>query len=307
MKFQTFPILIYLASVFSGCSQSEGSVNGSSFLKGEGDLFYRMVVDKEGPQVAEVAFVSVSYTERTEQGTQISETGILDPRPSLIFARMPEFRGDFQDALQYLSEGDSAVIKISIDSLKKHKGLVLSLSDSSKYMIFNVRINKVINKRGPADTLYPQRIEEFQAQLGSHHQTLENEKISRFLGQSSESFRQTPSGMFVSGLNDIKPPGYSGEVQVNYAFYTLDGKIMDTNKRDLAASSGIFSPGDVYEPLLISSVKAPISAFREAAALVSPGEKARLVIPSKLAFGNYGNSKNIPDFMPLVCHFEVLR
>ena len=82
---------------------------------------------------------------------------------------------------------------------------------------------------------------------------------------------------------------------------------MDTNKEGLALSSGIYSPGDEYSPLEIDEKNAPITAFKEMLSVVPAGEKVTLIIPSNLAFGNYGNNKDIPAFMPLRCELEILN
>jgi hypothetical protein len=224
----------------------------------------------------------------------------------MLFARMPEFKGDIHDALQYLSEGDSAVIKISTDSLKKYKGLNL-VRDTSKYMVFRVKINKVINRKGSADTVYPKLIEQYQKEQTYLHKATEKEKIKKYLSRSKQSFIATPSGLLIpSGLRPV-PLRSEGKFKVNYAFYTLDGKLMDTNQEALARSSGVYHPGEKYGPLEINPNNAPIPAFREAISVIPPGGKVDMIIPSHLAFGDYGNSKDIPAFMPLLCVFELVE
>ncbi len=297
--------LICLVILISSCSENKKDKGSAVFEQGEGGLLYQIVDDKDTPEVGEVAFVSISYTEVTENGTHISQTGKLDPRPSMLFARMPEFKGDIHDALQYLSEGDSAVIKISTDSIKKNRGLNL-FSDTSKYMVFRVKINKVINRKGSADTIYPKLIEQYQKEQTYLHKATEKEKIKKYLSRSKQSYIATPSGLLIpSGLKPI-PLKPDGKFKVNYAFYTLDGKLMDTNQERLALSSGVYHPGEEYGPLEISPNNAPIPAFRAAIAVIPSGEKVKMIIPSHLAFGDYGNSKDIPAFMPLVCVFEVV-
>lgn len=305
MILKTVNILICLAALISSCSESKKSEGNPVYEKGDGGMLYRIVEDKNTPKVAEVAFVSVSYTEATENGMLISQTGVIDPRPSMLFARMPEFKGDFQDALQFLSEGDSAVIKISTDSLKKKMGLKLN-KDTSKFMVFHVRINKVINKNGSTDTIYPKLIEQYKEEQAFVHKATEKEKITKYLNRTKQNYITTASGLLIP--SKLKPVSDRSDKKhkVNYAFYTLDGKLMDTNKEELALSSGVYHPGDQYEPLEISTQEAPIAAFKEALTIIPAGENVNLIIPSSLAFGHYGNTKNIPAFMPLLCEFEIL-
>ncbi|HEY0669957.1 MAG TPA: hypothetical protein VGD22_17385 [Sphingobacteriaceae bacterium] len=306
MKRKATYILICIVAILSACSKFKGGDENSAYKKSEGGMLYKIVEDKDTPEVGEIAFVSVSYTEATENGTLISQTGKLDPRPSMLFARMPEFKGDFQDALQFLSEGDSAVIKIRIDSLKKKNGLNLPESDTSEFMVFNVRINKVINKNGEADTIYPQQIEKYKTEQAYVHKATEKEKIKKYLSRAKQAYITTASGLLLP--SNLKLSGGSDRTyKVNYAFYTLDGKIMDTNREGLALSSGIYSPGDSYKPLEISRRNAPILAFKEVLSMSLPDKKINMIIPSSLAFGDYGNSKDIPAYMPLVCEFEIVN
>lgn len=306
MKRKATYILICIVAILSACSKFKGGDENSAYTN-EGGMLYKIVEDKDTPEVGEIAFVSVSYTEATENGTLISQTGKLDPRPSMLFARMPEFKGDFQDALQFLSEGDSAVIKIRIDSLKKKNGLKLPESDTSEFMVFNVKINKVINKNGATDTMYPQRIEKYKTEQGYVHKATEKEKIKKYVNQAKQTYIATASGLLIP--SNLKKLSDSADrtFKVNYAFYTLDGKIMDTNREGLALSSGIYSPGDSYKPLEISRLNAPIPAFKEVLSMRLPDKKISMIIPSSLAFGDYGNSKDIPAYMPLVCELEIVN
>lgn len=299
--------LICLVAMLSACSKFKKVEDSALYKRGESGTLYKIVEDKDTPEVGDVAFVSVSYTEATENGTLISQTGKLDPRPSMLFARMPEFKGDFQDALQFLSEGDSAIIKISIDSLKKNNNLKLGLNDTSEFMIFSVRVNKVINKNGSADTIYPQRIEQYKKEQEFVHKATEKEKIKTYLSQKKLSYIATSSGLLIPSRLNKEINQSDRKYKVNYVFYTLDGKVMDTNNEGLALAAGIYSPGDEYGPLEISRENAPIAAFKEALSIIPPGEKVNMIIPSHLAFGDYGNSKDIPAFMPLLCEFEIVN
>lgn len=307
MKRKATYILICIVAMLSACSKFKSREDNKVYKKGAGGMLYKIFEDKDTPEVGEIAFVSVSYTEATENGTLISQTGKLDPRPSMLFARMSEFKGDFQDALQFLSEGDSAVIKIRIDSLKKNNGLKLAESDTSEFMVFSVRINKVINKNGATDTIYPQLIEKYKTEQDYVHKSTEKEKIKKYLSQAKQRYIATASGLLVPSTFKKLSGSTDRKYKVNYAFYTLDGKIMDTNKEGLALSSGIYSPGDLYKPLEISRQNAPLPAFKEALSMIPPGKKIKMVIPSNLAFGDYGNSKDIPAYMPLLCEFEIVN
>ncbi|MGV3509174.1 MAG: hypothetical protein ACO1N7_07790, partial [Sphingobacteriaceae bacterium] len=75
MKKIIYYSLICLLVKFASCTNSgQGEDDSKSFKKGDGGLYYKIVEDVDSPEVGEVAFVSLSYKEATENGTLISET-----------------------------------------------------------------------------------------------------------------------------------------------------------------------------------------------------------------------------------------
>src|SRR5882757_6189236 len=101
--------LLALALAMAGC-------NGMK--KGDGDMYYKIVDDKSGGTIQEDDFIDITYTETTDDGLPVTGSYVLD-QPTLLFRERPRFQGDFFSALARLSEGDSAIVKVNIDSAIK--------------------------------------------------------------------------------------------------------------------------------------------------------------------------------------------
>jgi FKBP-type peptidyl-prolyl cis-trans isomerase FkpA len=293
MKYGPIYLLI-LICFFSACSNPV-------FKKGPDGIWYKIIDDKNTPDIGKVAFVSLTYTESTSSGKVIATSGKFDIRPTHLFATMPEFKGDFQSALPYLSEGDSAVVKIKADSLDFRKGELAN--DTSKYMVYTISIKKVINRQGEVDPTYLEKIEEFTKKEVEQQQASEESKISHYLKAHQLQYKRTATGIaYPANLHLTDNSGK--KLYVNYTIRSLDGKVYDTNNEQLAKAAEIYRPYQVFKPYEVTG-PVKFAGFNEAIKLIPPGVKVKVIIPSNQAFGPRGNNTDIPAFCPLLCEIEI--
>lgn len=291
-----FTYICLLACFLAACSQP-------GFKKGDDGILYKIIDDKNTPNIGKVAFISLTYTQSTSGGKVIAATGQFDARPTHLFATLPEFKGDFQSALQYLSEGDSAIVKIKADSLDFRKGALAN--DTSKYMIYNVRINKVINRNGEIDPTYPAQIEQFNKEEYDIQKASEERKIIHYLKAQKLNYKRTATGMaYPANLQLVDNNGK--KVFVNYTISSLDGKVYDTNSEQVAKAAGIYRPYQSFKPYEVGAGPAKFAGFIEAVKLIPAGSKVKVIIPSNRAYGARGNNTDIPIFCPLLCEFEII-
>lgn len=302
-KINTLLKALCVISLFSGCSKGN-----KNFQKGEGDMFYKIVDDKNGPNIQEDNFISLNYTAETEQGDKVFGSYDYDKRPTLMFSEKPYFEGDFFTALKMLSEGDSAVFKVNVDSLASKTGRPMS-TVKGKYLIYTVKINKVIARNGMTDSLYNATVENFRKKEIEQAKKAEPEKIARYI----QSKKLNPV-ITASGLNYlIKKQGkgrkaiQNDTVLVNYTGKTLTGKVFETTDSAIAISAGIYKTNHIYNPIKLPvSTSGLRSGFQEAMSMFPQGTKATLIIPSKLAYAN-GIYKNLQPYTPLTCDVEIIK
>jgi len=96
-------------------------------------------------------------------------------------------------------------------------------------------------------------------------------------------------------------------VKVDYTGKTLNNKIFDTSKEQVAKDNGIFNSNRVYQPLRYPIGRGfTITGFEFALSMMHPGEKATVVFPSRLGYGTQA-SGDIPANSPLVFELDLLE
>jgi FKBP-type peptidyl-prolyl cis-trans isomerase FkpA len=276
----------------------------SEYKKGKGALRYKIVKDKNTPTVAKLAVVFLTYTEAAENGKVLSQTGKFDPMPTEVYSAMPRFEGDLQDAFPNLSEGDSAVVKVSMDSLKKGGYAQLPFADRSKYMVYTLKLNRVINQLGQGDSTFLERVEDYKQKQMLQRKADEEGKIKAYLKVRKLSYKATASGLlYPSGLKLADNTGK--EIYVRYTLSSLDGKLyLGSFKKIELKKDQAISKENYQADLALGQIQVP--GFMEAISVIPKGTKTKMIIPSRLAYGSRGNN-NTPPFTPLLCEFEILN
>jgi FKBP-type peptidyl-prolyl cis-trans isomerase FkpA len=279
-----------------------------NFEKGEGDMLYKIHTDKAGETIKEGDFIAFKAIEKTEGDSVLYSSYDYD-RPSLMVKEKSVFKGDLFAALSLLSEGDSATFKINIDSMVQKMGRPMPSDTTKKYLVYTVKIDKVIPKGNLNDSLFRVKIDAYLKAEMDIAKTSEVKKIKAYV--ASKSLKPTVSA---SGLNYVITTEGSGAkanpgdtVLVNYTGMFLSGKVFDTSLAEVAKKSGTFNPQRPYEPLKLPvGMNSSIPGFEEGLMLLTKGAKATLILPSSLAYGEQGN-QGIPPYSPLIFEIEMVN
>ncbi|MBE9488879.1 MAG: peptidylprolyl isomerase [Bacteroidetes bacterium] len=111
------------------------------------------------------------------------------------------------------------------------------------------------------------------------------------------------SGLIIHTItkgNGVKPK-LGQTVKVYYEGYFTDGKLFDSNKKEIEEKYGMFNPrkeqGGFYGPMPmeVSPDAQMIAGFKEGVAAMHVGDKAYLYIPSHLAYGEAGRGQIKPN------------
>lgn len=272
-----------------------------------GNSGVQIIENKTGDLIREGDFVSLNYTLKTSDGKVLSSSGRFDQRPLFMFRTHPYFIGDLNSALGELSEGDSAVIRISLDSMKTKMHYHMSVK--GKYLLYEVRVNKVITRGKLTDQQLNQKFEELKEDGILQAKISEDKKISNYIMANHLHPRSTASGLQYTLSLSKKGNGLTANdgdtVLVNYRITSLDGKVFETNREKIARNSGIYYAQGKYQPLKTPIDKKNSTGFTEAAALFAKGTVANLIIPSKLAYAGHG-SRSVDPYTPLLCEMEIV-
>lgn len=130
----------------------------------------------------------------------------------------------------------------------------------------------------------------------------ELELLNAYITKNHPGVVPKKSGLyFISlkeGLGDSIKTG-----DVVQAFY----KTMDITEKTIDESSG-YSKGLRYEPLTFTAGNNEVvKGFDEAVTYMSSGSKAKLIIPSELAYGATGSGLTILGFTTLIMEVEIYK
>ena len=236
--------------------------------------------NKEGRQAASGDILTMSMTYGTEDST-LFDTG-LNGQPVQLRADSGKYVGDILTAFMNMRMGDSASIIVNADSFfMKTAGMPSSpdFIDSAAMLYFNIGMTSI------------QTMEEMQAEADAKNAEAEaNEMVilKKYLEDNNITTEPTESGLiFISKKKGTGKQAVAGKkVKVNYEGMFLDGTYFDTSVEEAAKANGIYNPQRPYGPFDFDlGAGQVIKGWDEGIAMLKEGGKARLIIPSKIAYG----------------------
>jgi len=287
------PIALLGATIFSlNACKSDGN-----FQKTENGVQYKIVKDEKGPtaQVGDEVemFMTARYKD-DKTDTLLFDTRKMNNNQAIkIPLPPPAFKGDFVEALMKLSAGDSAVIRIAVDSLKKQQGMQLPpFMKAGNFLEYTVSMLSVKSQ---------QQMRQDMEKHASEQKAKDEEMLQNYFKQNNLQPSKTASGLYYI----IEQPG-SGEnakqgqaVTVNYTGKTLDGKVFDSNTDPAMGHAEPFT-FNVGQGMVIKG-------WDEGVMLLKKGSKAKLFVPSTLAYGQQSPSPAIPADAILMFDVEVMK
>lgn len=280
-----------LGAVILGAASCQ---SGSGFKKANG-IEYMIVKDAPGKVAQEGDILEMNIVWKVGKNDGKSKDSvIIDTRkmnqgkPITMPLMAAKFVGDMSAGLSLLSAGDSAVIRVSIDSLKKNlkDQPMPPFAKEGEYFIYEVSMVSVKNK---ADA------EKESQQKAAQQVQTDDKLLQEYFAKNNIKAEKTPSGVYytisVPGSGDNITKGKTASIR--YTGKTLDGKTFDSNEG-----------GD--KPLLPINVGTGgvIPGMDEGILMMKKGTKGTLYIPSSLAYGEHGQGP-IPANAILIFDMEI--
>ena len=210
--------------------------------------------------------------------------------------------GDLMDVFPLLAEKDSALVRISTDSIfKNNEAQRPVFLPKGSFITCLIKVEKV------------QSLDEAIAERKAMMDGLaakETADMTKYIADKGLTLTTTASGLkYKITAPSIKRKPVAGDsVQVNYTGHTLDGKIFDSSIEADAKAGGLVQPGRNYEPIAFRVGQGMvIPGWDEGLLLLGEGAKATFVIPSKLAYGERGMSEDIKPFSTLVFDVQLMK
>lgn len=289
----------------------------NNFKKGPGGLMYQIHKTEGKDKIVEGDIIKINAIQKTEKDSVTSSTYDIQ-QPAVFPVSKKQWDGDISDALMLLAEGDSATFKIDLDSMAKHSNQPKPATQKDRYMVFTVKIEKVMHKAaGEADSVFQKKATEFFQkdfqETVAKHKAAEAGKIKKFIDDNKLKVQTTASGLqyVITAPGDAQRAGLTDTLMVNYTGKLLpkksDGKdnIFDTSVESIAKQAGKDNPMAQYGPRPFTLGRA-IPGFDEGLKLIGKGGKITMIIPSQLAYGEGGMPQaGITPFSPLAFDVEI--
>lgn len=281
--FHLISLVILGGCILNGCSRFSGYEEASN------GLYYKFHVHKDGlkPVVGQVATINLTYS----LGDSLMFNSKQLNEPMNLVLSKPEYQGDVNDAIMMMSLGDSASFLTRADSFfyktMKYNRLPKGLEKDSK-----VRIEVGLKKIQTEEDIKKQT-EEWENSLKDN----EALTIEAFIKNSGAAYDSTAEGLYI--LESVKGTGPTilpgNIVTIDFAIHTVLGK-------------KLYSTWEAKKPFTLEyGKKFDTEGFNIALKRMAKGAKARLIIPSNLAFGKEGRPGFIRPYEPLLYDVEVLN
>lgn len=207
----------------------------------------------------------------------------------------PEFKGSIDECFLMLSKGDSASFIIDAENFftqTLQTKLPHFMQPGDKIKV-DLRIDEIRTAEQYAEDKeeFLKWIEDF----GEYEKMI----LSRFMEEEKISVEPTESGMyFISIMQGTGKPVEPGDlVTVNYDGKFLNGKFFDSTTKRKQPFEFVYGS----EMQVIPGLEEAIGRMRE-------GEKAVVILPSELAWGEKGSSTGIiPPFTSVIYEVELIR
>jgi len=132
-------------------------------------------------------------------------------------------------------------------------------------------------------------------------QKSEQDKVAEKLASLTEPVKQ----IIKEGIGEGAVAGDT--ISVQYVGALPDGKLFDTNIKEVAVQGGLDQQGREYKPyVFILGGTDVISGWNIAVTGMKKGEVAQVILPASFAYGEAGVTGIIPPNSPLIFQIEVL-
>jgi FKBP-type peptidyl-prolyl cis-trans isomerase len=282
-KIMLIAIIAIIAVGTTSCSKYKG------YKKDKQEEFYYkfFTQNKDAEQPVDGDIVEITLTVRTKDSTIIPTFPTRDQIVESLF------KGDFYGALRKLHVGDSASFILNGDSIF-HYFFGQEYPFGEEPLYFDIKLNNIVPK-AEFEAQQAERRKQYESML-EEYKVAEDSLLTNYIQKNKVKVSPTSTGLYfiktTSGKGKLATKG--SKVSVHYKGMLIDGTEFDNS----------YQRG---EPIEIEVGKGQvIPGWDEALQLMKAGDKAKLIIPSKIAYGERGAGGVIPPYATLIFELELI-
>jgi FKBP-type peptidyl-prolyl cis-trans isomerase len=277
--------------IAAGFAFAAASCNQVDFKKTKTGLPYKHFESKSGKKVEAGKFVKAHVMQKIKDSVIYSTYTSLPAYFQVPPSGQPY---DISEVFTLLKEGDSVYAVQAMDTFIKKNPTIIQQTPyrNGDKIVTTVKIVKVFDT---ADQ-FRQDEEKERAGIVAKEETA----VKSYLSKNNINAQRTPSGAYVQVLNEGTGEAVAAgkTVSVKYKGQTFSGTVFDSN---------MDSTFGHVEPMSFTvGVGQMIKGFDEAVVGLKEGTKAKIYIPSMLAYGAQPPSPQIKPFEHLIFDVEVL-
>lgn len=301
---QTLVAIVFISSL--------GACDSCFFKQTATGLPYKVARKGEGPkpQDGEVVILNMRY--KTPHGKVLFNSAEHDiPLAFQYYDSLLQKDGGLQEALGMLQKGDELIFKLDAKTLlgdrleqaaAQHK-----LAEKTVLLLY-LHAKDIMPAKKWEEEQYAILQAKWKAK-GAEQLQKDIVTIDSYLQEHKIIADTTTSGLryVIDKPGKGSTPRAGNTVKVNYLGKTLTGNVFDTSLAETAAKHGIHNPRRTYGPIEFRlGAGAVIPGWEEGIALLNKGAKARLFIPSTLAYGEGAIGAHIKPNTVLIFEVELV-
>ena len=293
--------IYFLLPLLALFTMSAGAQKTTDLKKTANGALYKIFTNNTGPKAKQNDVITFNFVQTTDKDSVLYST-YKSGKPVQAQIQASQNVGDLMDIFPLLAAKDSAIVKVPTDSVfKGHEEARPPFFPKGSYLTFVLKIEKIQSLN--------EAIVERNAE-GQKRKDKELTDANSYLAANKINAIPTGSGLrYVITKPSVKRKPLSGDtVLVNYTGRILNGKVFDSSIEAEAKSAGLDQPGRKYEPIsVVLGRQQVIPGWDEALLLLNEGSKAKLIIPSSLAYGDRGAGQDIPPYTTLIFDVELVQ
>lgn len=294
MKKQLIYLSIIALALTFGCKKSrypgyESTKDGLYFKIERGGS------SKELPKEGDVLTLEMSYY--LHDNDSILFDGKSFAQPIELPVQSPLFKGDINEGLFMITEGDKASFIVKADSFLIHNVGMTQMPPFIKPESMLRFEMKILKHKTQEEYMQEAKLRQEQQQLLlQDFKVKETPEREEYLKNNKITVKPTAEGLYFTLIKKGNGPKVeTGDlVSAHYTGYFLNGDIFDSSENSPSPFQFIAGKGDV------------IKGWDLAVVMMRKGDKAKIVIPSDLAYGESRPDFPIPPYSSLVFDIEIV-
>jgi FKBP-type peptidyl-prolyl cis-trans isomerases 1 len=289
-------------SLLAGAFLIASITSCNKFKKTDSGLEYQIAKDSTGEVYPEKGgFITFWFEIKNDKDSTI-DSQFADPNPVGIPTPEISYQPSIEEAFRLLTEGDSAIFVLNSDSLYSktfHRPIPAGIVPGSNVKMI-VRMGKVYTKKFVDSVMVVQEQQQKNQMVEEGIvYTKDSIEIQNYLKKNNLKGQATIGGAYVVKLKENKSTDIFiaplDTIQTTYV-----GKLL------IEGTEFDKSPAGEYFTFVVGMGQV-IKGWDQGFQKLKRGEKALLIIPSRLAYGSRGAGGAIPPNSPLVFEVEVKK